>query len=49
MLKASYVSLAQRIRRHNRQSEVGQGEVVEQMSEEKAIRFRSTVVVTTEE
>lgn len=38
-LKAAYVSLAQRIRRHNRQSEVGQGEVVEQMNEEQAIQL----------
>ena len=38
-LKAAYVSLAQRIRCHNRQSEVGQGEMVEQLNEEQAIQL----------
>ena len=39
MLKAAYVSLAQRIRHHNKQSEVGQGEVIEQLKEEQAIQL----------
>lgn len=38
-LKAAYVSLAQRIRRHNRQHEVGQSEVIEQVNEEQAIQL----------
>ena len=38
-LKAAYVSLAQHIRRHNKQSEIGQGEVIEQMNEEQAIQL----------
>ncbi|KAI4166439.1 MAG: hypothetical protein LQ343_008052 [Gyalolechia ehrenbergii] len=37
-LKAAYVSLAQRIRRHNKQSELGQGNG-EEMNEEQAIRL----------
>ncbi|KAL9035319.1 MAG: hypothetical protein Q9214_006638, partial [Letrouitia sp. 1 TL-2023] len=38
-LKAAYVSLAQRIRRHNKQSEIRQGEVTEQLKEEQAIQL----------
>ena len=38
-LKAGYVSLAQRIRLYNRQSETGQGEVIEQIEEEQAIQL----------
>jgi len=37
--RAAYVSLAQRIRCHNSQSEVGQGEVIEQMNEGQAIQL----------
>jgi len=33
-LKAAYMSLAQRIRRHNKQFEAGQREVAEQLKEE---------------
>ena len=39
ILKAAYVSLAQRIRYHNKQSEVGEGELIEQLNEEQAIRL----------
>ncbi|KAL8888834.1 MAG: hypothetical protein Q9215_003786 [Flavoplaca cf. flavocitrina] len=38
-LKAAYVSLAQHIRRHNKQSEIAQGEVIEQLKEEQAIQL----------
>ena len=38
-LKAAYMSLAQRIRRHNKQREAGQSEVVEQLKEEEAIQL----------
>lgn len=38
-LKAAYVSLAQRIRRHNRQHEAEQSEVIEQLKEEQAIQL----------
>ncbi|KAL8976675.1 MAG: hypothetical protein Q9205_007369, partial [Flavoplaca limonia] len=38
-LKAAYVSLAQRIRHHNKQSKIGQGEVIEQLKEEQAIKL----------
>ena len=38
-LKAAYVSFAQHIRRHNKQSEIGQGEVIEQLKEEQAIQL----------
>ncbi|KAI4087255.1 MAG: hypothetical protein L6R37_008341 [Teloschistes peruensis] len=38
-LKAAYVSLAQRVRRYNKQSESGQGEVIEQLKEEQAIQL----------
>ncbi|KAL9626500.1 MAG: hypothetical protein Q9204_007251, partial [Flavoplaca sp. TL-2023a] len=38
-LKAAYVSLAQHIRRHNKQSEIWQGEVMEQLKEEQAIQL----------
>lgn len=38
-LKAAYVSLAQRIRHHNQQSKIGQGEVIEQLKEEQAVQL----------
>ncbi|KAL8763810.1 MAG: hypothetical protein Q9194_007254, partial [Teloschistes cf. exilis] len=38
-LKVAYVSLAQRIRRHNKQREAGQSEVIEQLKEEQAIQL----------
>lgn len=38
-LKAAYISLAQRIRCHNKQREAGQSEVIEQLKEEQAIQL----------
>ena len=38
-LNAGYVFLAQRIRRHDKQQDVGQSEVREQLKEEKAIQL----------
>ena len=38
-LMAAYMSLAQRIRRHNKQREVGQSEMIEQLKEEQAIQL----------
>ncbi|KAL8980508.1 MAG: hypothetical protein Q9177_005861 [Variospora cf. flavescens] len=38
-LKAAYMSLAQRIRRHNEQREAGQSEVIEQLKEEQAVHL----------
>ncbi|KAL8742599.1 MAG: hypothetical protein Q9190_004939 [Brigantiaea leucoxantha] len=38
-LKAAYVSLAQRIRRHNQQSETRRGEVMEQLKEEQTVQL----------
>ena len=38
-LKAAYVSLAQRIRRHNKHREAGQSEVAEQLKEEQAVQL----------
>ncbi|KAI4225787.1 MAG: hypothetical protein L6R40_008348 [Gallowayella cf. fulva] len=38
-LKAAYMPLAQRIRRHNKQRETGQSEVTEQLKEEQAIQL----------
>ncbi|KAL8855252.1 MAG: hypothetical protein Q9178_008094 [Gyalolechia marmorata] len=38
-LKATYTSLAQRIRRHNKRSEIGRGEVAEQLTEEQAVQL----------
>ena len=38
-LKAAYVSLAQRIQRHNKQGEAGQCEVIVQLKEEQALQL----------
>ncbi|KAL8978289.1 MAG: hypothetical protein Q9205_006094 [Flavoplaca limonia] len=38
-LKAAYISLAQRIRRHNKQREARQSEVAEQLKEEQAVQL----------
>lgn len=38
-LKAAYVSLAQRIRHHNKQREAEQNEVIERLNEEQAIQL----------